>query len=210
MPLHLHTAITALSIVLLSVDALAPAHAAPVRAAARDSAGLIRPIDEAYRAVREIREARQAIFDGAPDKAIALVSEAKTDMQVVQRHATDLAVPVGKRAKEGDAYIPLDVLLVLSKGFKPTDETRASVDKANVYIAKGEYRLAITVLKAADIGITVSATLVPANASLRSVEAAARLLDVRKYYEASQALKAVEDSVVVEAYDTDGIPVREQ
>lgn len=202
MLLHLDIAAAALCLGLLAAGT--PADAAPPQMPVRDGGGVIRPIDEAYRAVREIREARRAIFDGAPGQAAMLVGEAKDDMQAVQRRARDLAMPVGNVAAAEDAYIPVDVLLVLAKGFKPTAQTRAPVEKANGYIAKGEYRLAIAVLNDAHIGVTVSATLLPANASLRSVEGAASLLGARKYYEASQVLKAVEDSFVTETYSTDG------
>ncbi|MXN52780.1 YfdX family protein [Shinella sp. AETb1-6] len=208
MPSYLDIAITAVCIILLRTDA--SAHAAPVPDAVWKSADVVRPIDETFRAVREIREARRAIFEGVPDKAAIYIGEARADMQAVQRQAKDFAVPVGKHAEEEDTYIPLDVLLVLSKGFKPTREARMAVEAANRYIAKGEYRLAIAVLKTANVDVTVSATLIPANASLRSVEAAGKLTEARKYCEASQALKAVEDSFIVETYGTDSAPMREQ
>ena len=37
---------------------------------------------------------------------------------------------------------------------------------------------------------------------------AVKLMGEKKYYEANLALKAVEDSIIVERYDVDGVPVQ--
>lgn len=176
---------------------------------AKDAA-MIKTVDEAYKAMREIRAARLAIFNGSLHEAGKFVGQAKADMQTAQGQMKDFAISTQKSAARDDAYIPFDTSLALSEGFKPTAEKQTSLDKANQHLAKGEHKQAVEVLKTANIDVTVSATLLPANASLQHVKDAATLLGEKKYYEANLALKAVEDSVIVDAYSVDNIPVQGQ
>lgn len=190
-----------------TATATKPDAVASVSEKAKDEA-MIKTVDEAYRAMREVQAARLAIFNGMPEQAVKFVGQAKADMQVAQGRAKDFAVKTQKPAASGDAYIPIDTSLALSEGFKATKEKQAAIDKANQHLAKGEHKSAIEVLRLANVDLTESAALIPAKAVLSHITDAATLLGDKKYYEANLALKAAEDAVIVEAYSVDAIPAQ--
>lgn len=180
---------------------------AKVSEKANDDA-IIKTVDEAYKAMREVQAARLAIFNGSTDQADKFVAEAKNNMRDAQTQAKDFAIKTQKPAADGDAYIPFDTSISLSEGFKPTAEKQASLDKANAHLAKGEHKEAVEVLKAANVDVTISAAMIPANASVSHINDAVNLISQKKYYEANLALKAVQDSVIIDAYSADGIPTQ--
>ncbi|MCC6195174.1 MAG: YfdX family protein [Burkholderiales bacterium] len=201
----------------LAADAAKPAATAAAKqdavAAASQKAkddAMIKTVDEAYLAMREVQAARLAIFNGSPDQAQKFISQAKANMQLAQGKAKDFAINTQKQAASGDAYIPIDTSLALSEGFKATKEKQAAIDKANQHLAKGEHKNAVEVLRLANIDLTESAALIPAKAVLSHINDAATLIGEKKYYEANLALKAAEDAVIVEAYSVDAIPVQGQ
>lgn len=208
MVLHLDIMMTALAAAVLG--AIAPAHPASAPASLSQDIALIQPVAQAYQAIGEVRAARRAIFDGAPERAKALVGAARVDMLAAQRRTQDLPMPMGKDAATDDTYMPLDASLVLPQGFQPTTEERTFIAQANDYIIRGEYRQAIAVLRAANINVMWSAELIPIKASLQRVQDAARQLGANRYYEASQALKAVEDSEIENVYGTEPAALRVQ
>ncbi|MCW2310054.1 YfdX family protein [Rhodobium gokarnense] len=191
-----------------AAEATTKAAGADAVAAALDTKDkkIIKTVDEAYRGVREVRAARLAIFNGTPDVATEFVDKAATDLKTAQSSMKDFAVATTKKAAEGDAYLPFDSSLTLAEGFVPTADKAETVKKANEHLAKGDHKKAAEVLREGRIDVTVSAALIPAKASLDHVKDAVKLLGEKKYYEANLALKAVEDSVLVESYSIDGVP----
>ncbi len=113
-----------------------------------------------------------------------------------------------KKADDSDAYIPFDTSMALAEGFVPDEAKKAALIKANEHLAKGEKAHAVDALKLANIDVSVSAALIPAASSLKHVDDAVKLLSEKKYYEANLALKAVEDSVLVETYDINTLPAQ--
>lgn len=177
---------------LFSITLLGMGSVPPAISRQAENMGVMTTADETYKAMREIHAARLAIFNGSPDEATAFIGAAQADMEAV-----------GGRLRE-DAYIPFDTSLALAKDFEPTAEKQASIEEANRDIARGAREQAVAVLKAAKIGVTVSAALIPVFASLQHVKDAAALLGQKKYYEANLALKAVEDSVVFNTHSANG------
>ena len=180
---------------------------AAVSAKAKDDA-IINTVEDAYKALREIRAARLAIFNASTEEALKLTMEAQTNLQAAQGQVAQYAVKTQKPAAAGDAYIPFDSSMTLSEGFKATPEKQATLVKANEHIANGESKKAVEVLKAANIDLTLSAALIPANASVAHVNDAIALMKEQKFYEANLALKAIEDSVIIDSYSVDAIPVQ--
>lgn len=180
---------------------------AKVSETAKDDA-IIKTVDDAYKAMREIQAARLAIFNGSTDDASKLVDEAQVSMKAAQDQAKAYEIKTAKQANEGDAYIPFDTSLTLAEGFKPTTEKQAAIDKANEHLSKGHHKEAVEVLKAGNIDVVASAALIPANASLSHINDAVSLMKDKKFYEANLALKAVQDSVIVDSYGTDAIPAQ--
>jgi hypothetical protein len=173
-----------------------------------DESSFIQTVDEAYKALREIRAARLAIFNGTPEEAIKLTDEAQKDLMVANKDMHKHALMTQKQVDDKDAYIPFDTSMALAEGFVPDEAKQAALTKANTHLEKGEKANAVEALKLANIDVSVSAAMIPAAISLKHVEDAVKLLSEKKYYEANLALKAVEDSVLVETYDINAIPAQ--
>lgn len=180
---------------------------AKVSETAKDDA-IIKTVDDAYKAMREIQAARLAIFNGSTDDATKLVDEAQVSMKAAQDQAKTYEIKTAKQANAGDAYIPFDTSLTLAEGFKPTTEKQAAIVQANEHLSKGHHKEAVKVLKAGNIDVVASAALIPANASLSHINDAVSLMKDKKFYEANLALKAVQDSVIIDSYGTDAIPTQ--
>lgn len=173
-----------------------------------DESSFIKTVDEAYKALHEIRAARMAIFNGQPEEAVKLTGEAHTDLAAANTTMHEHEVMTQKKADESDAYIPFDTSMVLAEGFVPDEAKKAALTKANEHLAKGEKAHAVEALKLGNIEVSVTAALIPAASSLQHVDDAVKLLSEKKYYEANLALKAVEDSVLVETYDINAVPAQ--
>jgi len=175
--------------------------------AAEDKA-IIKTMDEAYSALREIHAARLAIFNGSPDAAAKMVKTAQADLQTANDKMKDFQVDKITPTLKDDAYVPFDTSLALTEGFKPTPEKQASLKTANEHLAKGDSKKAVDELKLANIDVTISGAFLPAKASLSHVTDAANLISKQQYYEANLALKAVEDSIVMQSFNIDEVPVQ--
>jgi YfdX protein len=180
---------------------------AGIAAKAKDDA-IINTVEDAYKGLREIRAARLAIFNGSTEDALKLATEAQTNLQSAEKQMAQYSVQTKKPAAKGDAYIPFDTSMTLSEGFKATPEKQAGIAKANEHIAKGESKMAVEVLKASNIDVTLSAALIPASASVTHVSDAIMLMKENKFYEANLALKAIEDSVIIDSYSADTVPAQ--
>lgn len=173
-----------------------------------EDGAMVKTVDEAYWALRDIRAARFAIFNGSTDSAAKFIDSAHDELQTAQALTKDFAVKTQKQAASGDSYIPFDASLAISEGFAPTKEKQKSLDKANGQLSSGDHQKAAETLRDAGIDVTVAAALIPAKASVGHVDDARKLMGQQKYYEANLALKAVEDAVIVESYDIDAVPMQ--
>lgn len=175
-----------------------------------EEANFIKTVDEAYKAIREIRAARIAIFNGTPEEAAKFADEAQKDLKVAQDSLTEHALMTKQGTEAGNGYVPFDASMSLAEGFVPSDEKSSALEKANEHLSAGKKTEAVAALKLANIDVSVSAALLPAAKSLQHVEDAVKLIKEKKYYEANLALKAVEDSVIIESFDINTIPVQGQ
>lgn len=191
----------------------APAAAKPADPVAQtlsksEEKALIKTVDEAYSALREIRAARLAIFDGQPEEAMKMATAAQKDLKTADGYRPSHAMTTNKALQDGDAYLPFDSNLVLAEGFVPTPEKERHLKEANGKLSKGDSKGAAETLKLANIDVTVNVAMIPAVNSLKNVNDALELLKSKNYYEANLALKAVEDSVVIDGYALNSIPVQ--
>lgn len=197
----------------------APAAAAPApvpapKAAAQPSAqpaspsasqDLVTTVDDALKAMREIRAARLALFDGNTGAAGPMVTAAAADMTAAQKAEKDYGI-ASKSGTPDTVYLPIETSIALAEGFTATPDTKGPVKAANDQMAKGNTRAAAETLKAANIDVTVSVALVPAGSALTHLTDAETLIKDGKYYEANLALKAVEDLVVVDTWSLADVP----
>ena len=169
---------------------------------------LVQTVDEAFSAMGEVRAARLALFDGAPEQASRYLTDAAGNLKKAEAQMPAKAIKDKKAAKEGDAYVPFYSSLTLDETFRPDETQKASIAKAGDHLAKGDQKAAAEVLKAASVDVTVQTAMIPARETLDNVQKAASLIGEKKYYEANLALKAVEDSVQVDRYSADNLPVQ--
>jgi hypothetical protein len=163
---------------------------------------------ESATAMRQLRFARVAIFDGQPERAEKYLYSAKENLSKAQTGAPKLTVTVKSQKKVGGKTITkqeekettdlvaIDAWLGLSEDFIASPEKKAKIKEANEHLKKGESGKAIDILRAADIGVSVTRVFMPVKATLKHVDKAIGLLKNHKYYEANLALKGAEDGLI--------------
>jgi hypothetical protein len=166
---------------------------------------------EGREAMRDIRWARVAMFDGDTKKAKDLLEKSKHNLAEVEKQTPESVVTVKTKEKIGgktvsnekktmtNDLVPIDAGLTLSEDFVSTAEKKEKINKANEHLKKQETSKAVQVLREADIGISVTRFLMPVNATIKHVNDAMDLLDKHQYYEANLALKAAEDGMIVDS-----------
>lgn len=164
--------------------------------------------EDAGLAMRDIRIARVAIFNGATADGLAYAQAALLNLDHAKAAMSELQVDTRKQAPEGDAYLPFDSSVIVAEGFAPEDTKAQAIDQANDALAAGDEAGAAETLKLANIDVTVSAAFLPVASSYDHVKDAVDLMRDGKYYEANLALKAVEDSAIVESYGTSALPTQ--
>jgi len=212
-----YTALAALAVTLGSNSALAAdaSSAAPAQGQSTASKDFGKLSTDGAKAFRDLRMARVAIFDGQIDKAKGFAqnaqtdfNKAKTDDTIFTKAEADLKPGPGmKQAAATDekpntsavAWIPVDGQMVLGEDYVATPEKAASVDKANTQIAKGNKTEALETLKIADIDVYFVEDVAPLDTTIGGVDKAVQLISDGHYYEANQALKAVEDGMRVDS-----------
>lgn len=184
-----------------------PQPSASSQAAPSQSQALIKTSDAALTALRDVRAARLAIFNGNTAQADKLTKAALHEMDTAVAKDHGLAVTLPNQ-KAGPSYIPIDVSVSLADGFVPTPDQTAKIAEANGHMAKGETKAAVEVLRLANIGVQVSAAMVPTTPSVADLTSAAQLIGQGKFYQANLALKKVEDGVVLNSFGLDSLPVQ--
>lgn len=165
-----------------------------------NSEDLMKTADEAHSAMREIRAARLAIFDGSGPSAKLFVQDAINNLEASKKLGRKIA---SKDAKAEEDYIAFDMAVDIAEGFDVSSE---KIAEANKHIGKGDHKKAVETLKLTDINVLTSAALVPVNSAIANLKNAERFISDGKFYDANLSLKAVEDSVLVQAFDVDGKP----
>lgn len=169
---------------------------------------ILRTSDEIMLALKAMRAARLAILDGAPDRAKEFVGEAIKNLKEAQADADVLTVETKQSADASDTYVPFETSMSLAEGFMPADDDIEKIKEAQDYLVKGDEMKAAEVLNLADVDVVVTAALLPINGSVKHAEEAVNFITGESYYEANLALKAIEDSVVVDTYPADTVPMQ--
>ena len=186
--------------------AAAIAHDPVVQMTANSKNGAaIQTVEDAYTGMRDVRAARLAIFDGAGPAAKTYVDDATTRLTAAFESAGQQKVYKDGKLVEG-AYVPIDVAMAVAEDYSANPAKTAKIAEANGHLANGDQKKAAEVLRLADVNVMTSVALLPVGNSLQLLADATRLLRDGHYYDANLALKALEDSVVVQDYDVDGVP----
>lgn len=170
---------------------------------------------DGFTAMRAIRAARLAIFDGDPKIAQNMVAQAQKSLQAASKDASALppsaANGSGTNGSAGNGssnvkYVPIDGQIVLADSFVDTSAKKAHIDKANQHIANGQSKQAMDELKLAEVDASFTSLLMPLQTTTKHVDAAKKLMDQQKFYEANLALKAAEDGLIVDTVALGGVP----
>ncbi len=167
----------------------------------------VKTVEDAYTAMREIRAARLAIFDGSGPAAISFVNDASKKLEAA-KITNEKMKPKADEAKIEAGLIPFDMSMSIAEDYTATPQRALKVKEANAHLAKGDRKTAIEKLRLADINVLTTVALLPVGPTMDHLTDAANLLEQDKYYDANLALKAIEDSVIVQAYDANGAPTK--
>ena len=194
---------------LAAILAGAPAFAADAVSPAQQSADhdFGKLSKDGTKAFREIRDARVEIFEGDVASAKKDIAEASTEMQTATTDNTafdkaesDIKTPSGmtKTASASTTpvtWLPVGGAMTLDEDYVAKPDKSKSVDKADAQLKAGDHKAALDTLKLADVDVNFVAELAPLKATVDGVAKAQQLADAGHYFQANQALKAVEDGV---------------
>jgi hypothetical protein len=169
-------------------------------------------------AFRDIQLARVAIFDAQPRdaqkdiKAAAdSLQKASTDDTVFIKAEADLKAPKGVTqpalASSGAVqWLPVDGAMTIGEDYVDSQAKAAGVAKANAQLKAGDHAHALETLKLAGVDVSFDTAVAPLKKTIDGVNQAEQLADAGKYYEANQALKAVQDGVRFDEQDLIAVP----
>jgi hypothetical protein len=168
---------------------------------------IVKVSHDGFAAMRAVRAARIAIFNGEPKMAMEMLDKAKTDLETAAKEApmfiaTEEVSVEGKPVADEMAigrvnWIPIDGQVSLADTFVATPEKAAHIQKANEHFKNGQSKQAIEELRLASIDATCTRVLMSLPVTTNCVAEALKLMGEQKYYEANIVLKAAEDGLVV-------------
>lgn len=161
--------------------------------------------DDAMTSMYDLNRARHAIFNGNPAQARTFLDAAVTRIDAASKDAQQYALDV-KAPRPGDQYVPFNTSLTVLDTIKPTDAKAEHLAKANDHLQKGEKQKAMEELQISEVDAAITTSLIPVNFAKAQITQAAELAKKGQYYEANLALKAVDDSVLMQVFDLDNLP----
>lgn len=165
---------------------------------------------ESADAMRNIRAARVALFEGETGAATRYIDVAKDDLTEAKKLAPQTQVTVETKRTVGDEQVaksetteitdqvPIDAWLGISEDFVLDQAQNDALAKADAHLKAGDHKQAIETLKGADIAVSVTRVLMPVGATARHVDDAQKMMKEDKYYEANLALRAAEAGLVTD------------
>lgn len=184
--------------------------------------------------MRDINDARLALFNGQPEKARTEVDAALARINAAVNEAEAYAVDV-KTADRDDWYVPFDTQVTMLDAYTPTGNgsnmnqgmghmhdgtanahdgmgrmhganTNMNDGMANMHGKEDKQDTADDMFSLNEVDVAVSAGLVPVKFAQQRIIEAANLINIGDYYAANMALKAVDDAVIVHTVAIDETP----
>lgn len=171
-------------------DAAKPAPAKTQQTSQTEKADM-KVSQDGFKAMRAIHDARMAIFNGEPKVCGKLLNTAG--------HALAAAAKDESIAKVKGDMIPIDGNLALADTFVASEEKAKHIAAANEHFKKGDAKAGIEELKLGEIDVNYSRLLISVAGTKKHLDAAEGFAKEHKYYECNLALKAAEDSVVLDS-----------
>ncbi len=104
-------------------------------------------------------------------------------------------------------WLPVDASITIDEDFTASPDKKAAVADANKSLSNGDRTNAIEKLKLSGVKIDIAVLALPLNDTIAKVQQAANMINDGKYYEATQVIKQVQDSVRSDVMDFNGKPV---
>lgn len=190
---------------LFAATALAGVGLAPLRAmagatvSAAARADKQQPINvqvssDGFEAMRNVRAARVALFNGDTEHAKAYVRQAQ---QALTKAATDEKA-VGTSRSGDPNLISIDGQLVVGEGYIGSPDKAAHLNRGERHLKDGNTQEAIEQLKLTEEDIGYTRLLMPLKETRSHVEDADRMMQKGDYFDANLALKSAEEGLAVE------------
>lgn len=225
------TLLSAILVASLSVGAVA-SYAAPALASNDNDANvsgesqtqkvdqdLVKVSQDAFISMKDIHNARLALFDGDPLDARTNIDAAVTRINAAVADAQNYALDINASKQAGnkanieannqadEQYVPFYSFLTVMDRFSEQQEKTATGAqngphaKAHQQAKKGRENIKLT-----DVNVAVTAKLIPVKFAQAHIQQASKLMNEGKFYEANLALKAVNDATIVHTLAVDGVP----
>jgi hypothetical protein len=173
------------------------------------SQNLLKVSQEGFDAMRCIRAARLAIFNGQTDVATDLLNKAKTNLEAAAKDAptfvTTTQTTVNGNVVAGDVavvnmnWVPIDGQVSLADALVASPSKTQHIKNANKHFKNGQSNNAVEELHLAAIDVNCSRVLMSLTATTVCVSKATKLMSEQKYYQANLVLKTAEDGLVLES-----------
>ncbi|EBS5581309.1 hypothetical protein DPU24_27595 [Salmonella enterica subsp. enterica serovar Oranienburg] len=163
---------------------------------------------QAWQAMRDIEMSRFELFNGQPQKAEKLASQAE---KLLNDDSTDWFryVKSDKAAPEkGDKYIRINSSITVAEDYLPSGSENDAIARANHKMKAGDKKGAIDALKLAGVSVIENQELIPLQQTRKDVNTALSLMNEGKYYQASLMLKSAQDNVIVDSQSVQESPAQ--
>jgi hypothetical protein len=203
--LSTRTAVTALFVALspLAVTGFASAQTAK---AYRTQESLLKTTDEALDAMTKVHSARLALFDNDIALATQSVKDAKSAVTNSESDLSSLLMRDFTNVDTENNYLPFDMSMSLTEGYKATEENKLALQRAYGLFESASPDDAVEVLRLANIDVQVSAAMLPFEDTLTRLDDALGNIEDGAYFDANLDLKAIADSVIINAFSIDAVP----
>ncbi|MGD8345952.1 MAG: YfdX family protein [Lysobacterales bacterium] len=154
---------------------------------------------DAMLSMRDVSEARFALFEGQVETARTDVDAALTRINAAVQEAETYAIDL-KSPEKDDWYVPFDTQITLLDAYKEQEKGKGgeSHTAAKTAGASDEEALELT-----EVDFAVSSGLIPVKFARQQITEAAKLIETGDYYAANLALKAVGDAVIIQTVAID-------
>jgi hypothetical protein len=171
---------------------------------------------EGFAAIRAVRAARVAIFNGEPKVALNWLTKAQTELAVATKDAplfvatteatVDGKVVAGEVTVSKENWVPIDTQIGLSDTYVASPKNAEHIKNANEHFKNGHAKEALEELRLASIDVRCTRAMMSLTNTTNCVAEAVKLIGEQKYYEANLVLKTAEDGVVMESTNVFATP----
>lgn len=162
--------------------------------------------DDGLAVLKQVHEARAALYDGKSDEAAKLLDAAASSMSTAKGDMQKLLVADTKSGSDDPVLLPVDVQISYGENFVPTDDLQQALSDAGDQIKANQPDQALETLRMASLDMQVVAAMMPMDQAATHLADAQKALSSGDASGAQVALAALEESVTVQGWTIDAIP----